>query len=113
MRHSQIILKYPSAVASANVGIGVKKDGCCIISGTKGYIYVPAPWWKTEYFEIYFEDLNKTQKVFDKFDGDGLRYEISDFLNSINRKIKSNKLTEEESIFISSIIEKFKNCNNY
>ena len=102
---TKVLMTYPNAIATANVGIGVKKEGNCVISGTKGYIYIPAPWWKTEYFEVRFEDLNKTQKIFTKFDGDGLRYEIADFLKSINQGCKSYKLTEKESIFISNIIE--------
>ena len=106
---NKVTLLYSSAMATANTGIGVKKEGSCVISGTKGYIYVPAPWWLTQYFEIRFEDLNKTQKIFEKFDGDGLRYEISDFLLNINSKSKSYKLLEEESLFIASIIENYKN----
>lgn len=105
---NKVILYYKDAIATANVGIGYKKEGNCIISGTEGYIYIPAPWWKTEYFEIRFEDLNQTQKIFVKFDGDGLRYELADFLHSINTKQRSFKLTAEESIFISSVIETFK-----
>lgn len=50
---------YENAVATAKVGKGIKSEGEMIISGTKGYVYVPAPWWKTEYFEIRYEDLNK------------------------------------------------------
>ena len=92
--------------------IGVKKEGNCVISGTQGYIYVPAPWWKTEYFEIRFENTSKNQKIFIKFDGDGLRYEIADFLKAINTNSKSYKFTDEESIFISSIIEDFRNPAN-
>ena len=58
--YTKIILKYDNAIATGNVGIGVKKEGELIISGTKGYIYVPSPWWKTEYFEVRFEDQNKS-----------------------------------------------------
>lgn len=109
---NKVSLFYNSGCATANVGLGVKKDGSCVISGTKGYIYVPAPWWKTEYFEIKFEDLSKTQKVFTKFAGDGLRYEIADFLKSINNNVKTYKLTASESIFISGVIEEFINRKN-
>lgn len=104
---NKVSIIYENAVAAANVGLGVKKDGNCIISGTKGYIYVPAPWWKTEYFEVRFEDSSKTQKYFTKFDGDGLRYELADFLKSVNTKKKSYKMTDKETIFISGIIEDF------
>ena len=84
---TKVILKYKNAIATANVALGSKKEGECIISGTKGYIYVPAPWWKTEYFEVRFEDINQNQKFFEKFEGDGLRYEIMEFLKSIHRYI--------------------------
>ena len=47
---------YPSACASIKVGKGVKSEGELIISGTKGYIYIPAPWWKTDYFEVRYEN---------------------------------------------------------
>ena len=49
---TKISFIYPHAVASIKVGQGVKSEGELIISGTKGYIYVPAPWWKTDYFEV-------------------------------------------------------------
>lgn len=109
---TKVILKYKNSVGIANVGIGIKKEGNCIISGTEGYIYIPAPWWKTEYFEIRFEDINKNQKVFVKFNEDGLRYEIADFLNAINSKRKSYKMTEDESIFISEVLENYKKKAN-
>ena len=36
-------MKYRNSLATAKVGLGVKSEGS-IISGTKGYIYVEAPW---------------------------------------------------------------------
>lgn len=104
---TKINLDYGNATATAIVGIGVKREGDLVVAGTKGYIYVPAPWWKTEYFEIRFEDLSKTQKYFLKFDGDGLRYELSDFLKAINKEQKLYKFKKEESIFMIDVIEKF------
>src|SRR5699024_9876889 len=95
-------------IATGKVGLGVKSEGDLIISGTKGYIYVPSPWWKTEYFEMRFEDFNNNKKYYYKFDGDGLRYELSEFLHLINnRKFESYKLTVNESIKIIEIIEVF------
>lgn len=74
---------YPNGTATAKVGLGVKTEGSLVISGTRGYIYVPAPWWKTEYFELRYENPADTEKNFYKFSGDGLRYEIVEFLNLI------------------------------
>lgn len=70
-----------------------------MIAGTKGYIVVEAPWWKTTYFEVHYEDASKVEKYSERFLGDGLRYEISDMLNQINGNQKSEfKLTRKESV---------------
>lgn len=76
---------YPNATATAKVGLGVKSEGSLVISGTRGYVYVPAPWWKTDYFELRYENSSDTEKDFYKFSGDGLRYEIVEFLNLITQ----------------------------
>ena len=76
---------YPYATATAKVGLGVKSEGSLVISGTRGYAYVPAPWWKTDYFELRYENTADTEKDFYKFSGDGLRYEIVEFLNLITQ----------------------------
>lgn len=107
--YTKSIIKYDNAISSANVGIGVKKEGELIISGTKGYIYVPAPWWKTEYFEVRYEDSSKNQKYYYKFEEDGLRYELVEFYKSIINHQNSIYVKEEESIAIADIIEKFRN----
>ncbi len=104
---------YKHATATANAGIGVKKEGDLCIAGTKGYIYVPAPWWKTEYFKLCFEDSRRNRKYFIKFEEDGLRYELSAFLNMIHGGgIVNHMLTPEESIFMAGIFEMFRNGEN-
>lgn len=101
-------IEYDNAIATAKVGLGVKSEGDLIISGTKGYIYVPSPWWKTESFEVRYEDINKNKKHYYKFDGDGLRYELAEFVSLINKnKVHSYKLTPSNSITIAKIIEDF------
>ena len=109
--YTKILFQYDSAVASANVGIGVKKEGELIISGTNGYIYVPAPWWKTEYFEIRFENQNLNEKYFFKFDGDGLRYELVEFYLSTVNNTENTNIKNEESIAISKVVEEFSKSN--
>lgn len=107
------IIQYEHAIASFKVGLGVKTEGDLTISGTKGYAYVPAPWWKTEYFELRYEDQNKTRKYFSKFEGDGLRYEINDFLLSINNVGRNFlRIKNFESVAIIEIIEKFRSGTN-
>ena len=65
------------------VGQGVKSEGSLVISGTKGYIYVPAPWWKTDYFEVRYENPQNNKRYFYQLDGEGLRYELLSFLKAI------------------------------
>lgn len=102
------IFQFPRATASFKVGLGVKTEGEMVISGTSGYIYVPAPWWKTEYFEMRFENISETNKYFYKFEGDGLRYEILEFVKMVNGKtLSGTRLKPEESIAIAKIIETY------
>lgn len=104
---------YQNATASIILGVGVKTEGNLVISGTKGYVYVPAPWWLTDYFEIRYEDQTKNKKYFYSFDGDGLRYEIQEFFSMIANNRKScYKLRRRESVTISEIIEMYNNKEN-
>lgn len=101
-------LKFPRGLATITCGLGVKSEGRLLIAGTKGYIVSEAPWWKTTYFEVHYEDTSKVEKYSERFLGDGLRYEISDMLNQINGNHKSEfKLTRTESVTMSEIMEKF------
>lgn len=107
------ILVYDNAIATITLGLGVKTEGNLVVSGTKGYIYVPAPWWKTEYFEVRYEDQNLNKKYFYKYDDEGLRYEIQEFISMIDaRRISSYRLRKHESITIVDIIEQHRKKNN-
>ena len=101
-------LKYEKAVCSFKVGLGVKTEGNLVISGTKGYAYVPAPWWKTDYFELRYEDQNQNKKFFYKWDGAGLRYEIQEFISCIiNNRQSTARLRRRESIAMAEIMQSF------
>lgn len=112
--YTKIVINYPHATSSATLGIGVKTEGNMVISGTKGYIYVPAPWWLTSFFEVRYEDQTRNKKYFYSYDGDGLRYEIQEFISMIaNNRRSSYKLRRGESVAIAEIIEKFNKKENY
>ena len=100
---------YPNAVASFKVGKGVKSEGELIISGTKGYIYVPSPWWKTDYFEIRYENSSENKRYFYQLDGEGIRYEILSFLKAIQTRKDSSYVSEEHSKGIVRVINDFYN----
>lgn len=106
-------LTFPKGIATATCGLGVKSEGRLLIAGTKGYIVAEAPWWKTTYFEIHYEDSTRVDKYSERFLGDGLRYEIRDFLNLISGNDKSDfKLTRGMSIAIVGIMEQFLESQN-
>ncbi|MDE6363007.1 MAG: glycerol-3-phosphate cytidylyltransferase, partial [Lachnospiraceae bacterium] len=105
---TKVSLEYPAGIATATCGLGVKSEGRLLIAGTKGYIVAEAPWWKTSYFEVHYEDEERVEKYSETFLGDGLRYEISDFLSMINGNNNSEfKLTRGESIALAEIMEMF------
>ena len=106
------IMRYPNAVASFQLGLGVKTEGNLVISGTQGYVYVPSPWWKTDYFELRYEDQNRNKKYFYKWDEPGLRYEIQEFVSCIvNRRI-SARMTPKMSITMARIMQQFAERQN-
>lgn len=106
--YTKLQIRYKNAMATAKVGAGVKSEGQLVVAGTKGYILAPSPWWITKQFEVRFEDANRVEHYEPRFQGDGLRYEISEFISKING-VDSNayKLTASESIAITRITEQF------
>jgi hypothetical protein len=81
---------------------GVKSEGDLIVSGTKGYIYVPAPWWKMDYFELRYENIVDNRRYFYQLDGEGIRYELISFAKSIILVRRVYNVANEESIRISA-----------
>ena len=85
----------------------MKSEGELVLSGTNGYIYVPAPWWKTDYFEIRYEDTKKNRRYFYQLDGEGIRYEIAAFTKAIEAGRASTNVSEEVVSSISQVMEQF------
>ena len=108
------LIRYPKAVCTFKLGLGVKTEGNLVISGTKGYAYVPAPWWKTDYFELRYEDQNQNKKYFYKWDGEGLRYEIQEWMSCIlNKRFSSARLRRRESIAMAAAMQQFTQRKNF
>ena len=104
---TRISFDYPHAVASLKVGRGIKSEGELVISGTKGYIYVPSPWWKTDYFEIRFENPDENKRYFYQLDGEGIRYELVDFVKTINTGKHSAYISDDVSEAITGVMKMF------
>lgn len=104
---TRVSFEFDNSIASIKIAKAAKSEGELIITGTKGYIYVPAPWWKTDYFEIRYENQNDNKKYFYQLDGEGIRYEIVDFARAIESGKKSYYLNDDISVAIATVIEKF------
>ncbi len=97
-----------NAIGVARVATGTKSEGDAVISGTKGYVYIPAPWWKTQTFYFRFEDTHKSYKFSYEFEGCGLRYMIAEFASLIQRgKQTSKMLTPLDMMGINRVILDF------
>ncbi len=90
--------------ASVICGLGVKSEGRLMISGTKGYILVDAPWWKPTHISVHYEDPSKVDEYECEFLGDGLRYELGAFVENIEKKGCS---LQEVAVALAKTMEKF------
>ena len=106
---TKVDFQYDNAVASIKVANSVKSEGELIISGTEGYAYVPAPWWKTDYFELRYENQEENKKYFYQLDGEGIRYELVAFAKSIELGRNNAYIEYDVSKAICKIIEDFEN----
>lgn len=104
---TKISFIYPNGVASLKVGQGVKSEGELIISGTEGYIYVPAPWWKTDYFEVRYENPSNNKRYFYQLEGEGIRYEIVSFVKSIQNGKSFSYIDDNISRAIVQVMSDF------
>ena len=100
-------LQYEEAVGYIKAGTGVKSESSLVISGTKGYIYVPAPWWKPDYFEIRYENPYDNKKLYFPFESSGLRYEIQCFVDNISLKSTERPISKQEMLKIIQIVDKY------
>ena len=106
--YTKIQLSYDDAMATAKVGVGVKSEGQLVVAGTKGYILAESPWWLTKRFVVRYENPSVVDSYEPSFQGDGLRYEISEFILQINGRSKRGyKLTEKEAVAMAEITETF------
>ncbi len=104
---TKIDFVYPSGIASVKVAKGAKAEGELVIAGTKGYIYVPAPWWKTDYFEVRYENPEDNKRFFYQLDGEGIRYEIVAFAKAVESRKNYSYVSKEISEEISGVIDAF------
>ena len=105
--YTKMMMTYDDGVATIKTGLGVKTEGELIVAGDDGYIRVPSPWWLTKRIEVHHENPNQVEVYQEEFSGGGLRYEIEAFVKCINNPGTVKKITDEESIWLSGMMEQF------
>lgn len=99
---------YGDRFGTAKTGLSVKSEGQLLISGTEGYILVPSPWWLTKYYEVRYEDPSRIARCDCEFAGDGLRYEIGEFVRRISEQsIEPAGRERNETIARATVYERF------
>ena len=104
---------FENAVASFKVGRSVKTEGELVVSGTDGCIYVPSPWWKTDYFEVRKENADENRRFFYQLDGEGIRNQLAVFLGAVERGHTYRGVSKDESIGIARMFELAKKQANF
>ena len=104
---TRINIVYSHATASIMVAEGAKSEGELVITGTEAYIYVPAPWWKTEYFELRYEDPAKNRRYYYQLDGEGIRYELIEFSQAIWDNKNNPRIENDVTTAICGVMKDF------
>ena len=106
--YTKIQLIYEQGLGTAKCGVGVKSEGQLVVAGMNGYLLAESPWWLTRKYVVRYEDPDIIETFEPRFQGDGLRYEISEFASKINgMERNAYKLTKEEILAMSEITEIF------
>ena len=105
--YTRAVFDFGDRFACSKTGLTVKSEGQLLISGSKGYIIVPSPWWLTRYFEVRYEDSKKIDRYECEFEGDGLRYEFTEFVRRINEGISIPDKEMDEGIARAGVFERF------
>ena len=104
---TKIDFSYPAATATIKVGTGVKSEGELIVSGTEGYVYIPAPWWKTDYFEIRYENPADNKRYFYQVAGEGIRYELVALAHAIRNGSADFYISRQITTEIAAVMNDF------
>ena len=107
--YTKVMISFTRATATSKTGLMAKSEGQLLISGTKGYILVPSPWWLTRYFEVRHEDPDQTERYECEYEGDGLRYEFSEFAGRIEGSRLFFQKERQEAVARALVFERVLN----
>lgn len=104
--YDMITMKYPSALATIEIGSTVDVEDELVIIGTKGRVTVPNDWWNTGYFEAKVEGNEFLKRYSFNFEGNGFRYLLQELMIMISdRRTECTRLFYEESETLVDILK--------
>lgn len=105
--YDTIILKYPGALATIEIGSTVDVENELVIIGSKGRVTVPNDWWNTGYFEAKVEGNEFLKRYSFNFEGNGFRYLLQELMIMISdKRTECTRLFYEESQALVQILKK-------
>lgn len=105
--YTKAYIEYEGKSGTCKTGLGVKSEGQLLITGTRGYILAPSPWWLTRKFQVRYEDPNKIEEYEFPFTGAGLSYEIEAFCNKIHAGEIVQMRDARMHVIMAEIMQKF------
>ncbi len=117
--YTKAYFDYGKASATLKAGLQVKSPGQLLISGTKGYLLMPSPWWNASFYEIHTGEPSKIETVNFKKNTDLKADVIREFCSRVNElrlmgygslsadRIAAMKNEQSLSIASSECLEKF------
>ena len=101
-----ITLKYPSALATIEIGSTVDVENELVVIGTKGRVNVPDDWWNTGYFEAKIKGNPLLKRFSFNFEGNGFRYLLQELVIMISdERTECTRLFYNESEALAEILQ--------
>ena len=74
-------------------------------------LFICRPWWKTDYFEVKYENPAENKRYFYQLDGEGVRYELVELLKSAGKRRTFSYIDSIVAAAISKVIEDYESGN--
>jgi predicted dehydrogenase len=105
VRLVNIDIGFEESTASVEVSAKALSQNDLTVTGTRGCVYVPSPWWECTSFEMRFEDPTENQMYSIPKKGHSIRYALAEFINVIQKgEGESCHLSAKDAIVMWKIL---------
>jgi len=107
---TEVLFGYEGG-ARAVLTMAISRETSCdaCITGSKGAVFIPAPWWKSERFELAREDESK-RRFHLPYGGNGYTHQADEFMDMIRTgKQESEIMPLDESVSVMKSLDRIRN----